>query len=98
MRCCPDRSRPAAARRPRQLPPVVVLFLLAVAILAQVFHAIFPGRVSYLRRLILATAGVALGELAGRLFVPGPRLGELHLVWDIGVTAALQLLGNRFLR
>jgi hypothetical protein len=41
---------------------------------------------------------VALGELAGRLFVPGPRLGELHPAWDLGVTTALQLLGNRFLR
>ncbi len=69
-----------------------------MVILAQVFHTIFPGRVSYLRRLILATAGIALGELAGRLLVPGPRLGELHPAWDLGVTTALQLLGNRFLR
>ncbi|MGI8610378.1 MAG: hypothetical protein ACR2MY_14340 [Candidatus Dormibacteria bacterium] len=69
-----------------------------MAILAQVFHTVFPGRVTYLRRLILATVGVALGELAGRLFIPGPRLGELHPAWDLGVTTALELLGNRFLR
>ena len=69
-----------------------------MAILAQVFHTIFPRRVTYLRRLILATAGVAVGELAGRLLLPGPRLGELHPAWDVGVTTALQLLGNRFLR
>jgi hypothetical protein len=69
-----------------------------VVILAQLFHTVFPGRVTYLRRLILATAGVALGELFGRLFVPGPRLGELHPAWDLGVTTVLQLLGNRFLR
>ena len=69
-----------------------------MAILAQVFHTIFPRRVTYLRRLILATAGVALGELAGRLLLPGPRLGELHPAWDVGITTVLQLLGNRFLR
>jgi hypothetical protein len=69
-----------------------------VLILAQLFHTVFPGRVTYLRRLILATAGVALGELAGRLLGPGPRLGELHPAWDIGLTTAFQLLGNRLLR
>ena len=98
MRCCRNPRRPAARRGPEPLPPVVVLFLLAVLILAQFFHTIFPGRVTYLRRVILATAGVAVGELAGRLFIPGPRLGELHPAWDFGVTTALQLLGNRFLR
>ena len=66
--------------------------------LAQLFHTLFPGRINYLRRVILATTGVALGELAGRLLLPGPRLGELHPAWDIGLTTAFQLLGNRFLR
>lgn len=80
------------------MPPVVVLFLLAVLILAQLFHILFPRRITYLRRIILAVAGVTLGELAGRLLVPGPRLGELHVGWDLGVTMVLQLLGNRFLR
>ncbi|MDQ6746876.1 MAG: hypothetical protein M3010_02035 [Candidatus Dormibacteraeota bacterium] len=80
------------------MPPVVLLFLLAVVILAQLFHTLFPGRITYLRRVILAVIGVALGELAGRLLLPGPTLGELHAGWDIALTAALQLLGNRFLR
>ncbi|MFN2466487.1 MAG: hypothetical protein ABR598_09520 [Candidatus Dormibacteria bacterium] len=80
------------------MPPVVVLFVLAVLILAQLFHTLFPGRITYLRRLILAVVGVALGELAGRLVLSGPMLGELHVGWGIALTTALQLLGNRFLR
>jgi hypothetical protein len=59
----------------------------------------FPGRITYVRRLILATLGVALGEFAGgRLLPSGPRIGDLHPLWDIAFTTALQLLGNRFLR
>ncbi|HEY8739618.1 MAG TPA: hypothetical protein VIN56_03375 [Candidatus Dormibacteraeota bacterium] len=80
------------------MPPVVVLFLLAVLILAQLFHTVFPGRITYLRRVILAVLGVGLGELVGKLMVPGPMLGELHAGWDLVLTTALQLLGNRFLR
>ena len=61
------------------MPPVVVLFVAAVLILAQLFHLVFPRRITYLRRLILATLGVALGEFAGgRLLPSGPRLGDLH--------------------
>ncbi|HEV3235309.1 MAG TPA: hypothetical protein VG329_12250 [Candidatus Dormibacteraeota bacterium] len=81
------------------MPPVVVLFVAAVLVLTQLFHLLFPGRITYLRRLILATLGVALGELAGGRFLPsGPRLGDLHPLWDAAFVTALQLLGNRFLR
>jgi hypothetical protein len=81
------------------MPPVVLLFVAAVLILTQLFHVLFPGRVTYLRRLILATLGVAIGEfLGGRLLPSGPRLGDMHPLWDVVFTTALQLLGNRFLR
>ena len=81
------------------MPPVVVLLVAAVLILAQLFHLVFPRRITYLRRLILATLGVALGEFAGgRLLPAGPRLGDLHPLWDAAFTTALQLLGNRFMR
>ena len=81
------------------MPPVVPLFVFTVLILAQLFHLLSPGRVTYFRRLILAVVGVALGELAGSLLpVPGPRLGEMHPLWDIVVTAGLQLIANRLLR
>jgi len=66
-----------------------------VLVLTQVFHTAFPGRVTYLRRLILSITGMALAELLG-VFVPGPRLGELHPAWDILLTAALQLTAHRF--
>lgn len=80
------------------MPPVVVLFVLVVLILTQLFHLLFPGRISYIRRVILTIVGVLLGEAVGGRFLPGgPRLGELHLVWDAGVTTALQLFGNRYL-
>jgi hypothetical protein len=80
------------------MPPVVILFVLVVLILTQLFHLLFPGRISYLRRVILTIVGVLLGEAVGGRFLPGgPRLGELHLVWDAGVTTALQLFGNRYL-
>lgn len=80
------------------MPPVVVLFVAAVLVLAQLFHLLFPRRITYLRRVLLAFAGVALGELIGSHAAAGPRLGELHTGWDLAVTTALQLLGNRFLR
>jgi TRAP-type uncharacterized transport system fused permease subunit len=81
------------------MPPVVVLFVAAVLILTQLFHLLFPGRITYLRRLILATLGVAVGEFASGRFLPsGPRLGDLHPLWDILLVTALQLAGNRFLR
>jgi hypothetical protein len=71
----------------------------AVAILSQLFHLLFPGRISYLRRILLSMAGVAVGELAGsHLLTPGLRLGDLHPLWDLAFTTPLQLLGNRFLR
>jgi hypothetical protein len=80
------------------MPPVVVLFVLVVLILTQLFHLLFPGRISYLRRVILTIVGVLLGEAVGGRFLPGgPRLGELHPVWDAGFTIALQLFGNRYL-
>ncbi|GAC1331856.1 MAG: hypothetical protein NVSMB17_10260 [Candidatus Dormibacteria bacterium] len=66
-------------------------------VLTQLFHTIFPGRVPYLRRLLLSVTGMALGELVG-VFIPGPRLGELHPAWDVLVTGALQLSANRFAR
>ena len=80
------------------MPPVVVLFVAVVLILAQLFHLLFPRRISYLRRLVLATLGVLLGEAVAQRLVPGgPRLGELHPAWDIGFVTALELLGNRVL-
>jgi hypothetical protein len=69
-----------------------------VLVLTQLFHLLFPKRIGYLRRLVLATFGVLLGEAAAQRIVPGgPRLGELHPAWDIGFVTALQLLGNRVL-
>lgn len=80
------------------MPPVVVLFVAVVLILTQFFHLISPGRISYLRRVILTIVGVLLGEaLGGRLLPGGPRLGELHPLWDAGLTTLFQLLGNRYL-
>jgi hypothetical protein len=80
------------------MPPVVLLFVFVVLILTQLFHLLFPGRISYLRRVILTIVGVLLGEAVGGRFLPGGlRLGELHPVWDTGITVALQLFGNRYL-
>jgi hypothetical protein len=80
------------------LPPVVVAFAAMVLVLTQLFHVLFPGRISYLRRIVVSICAVVFGEaLAGRILPGGPRIGELHPLWDIGFTAALQLLGNRFL-
>ncbi len=81
------------------MPPVVILIVAAVLILTQLFHLVFPRLIRYLRRLLLATLGVALGELAGGRFLPsGPRLGDLHPLWDVAFVTSLQLLGNRYLR
>jgi hypothetical protein len=81
------------------MPPVLPLAVAAVLILAQLFHTIFPKRTSYLRRIILSIVGVLVAEvLAGHVLTPGPRLGELHPLWDLVFTTPLQLLGNRFLR
>jgi hypothetical protein len=51
--------------------------------------------VPYLRRLVISLTGVTLGELVG-VFIAGPRLGELHPLWDALLTAAMQLTANRF--
>ena len=81
------------------MPPVIVWFAAAVLILAQLFHLLFPRRLTYLRRVLLAAAGVLAGELvASTLRLSGPRLGDLHPLWDLVATTPLQLLGNRFLR
>lgn len=80
------------------MPPVLVLGVAAILILAQLFHTLFPGRTTYLRRILLAAGGVVLGEFFGsRLLPEGPRLGELHVLWDVLFTTALELIGNRFL-
>ncbi|MFN2465332.1 MAG: hypothetical protein ABR598_03600 [Candidatus Dormibacteria bacterium] len=94
-RCGPVLELPATPRG-ADTPPVVPLFLLGVLVLTQLFHTVFPDRVPYLRRLILSVTGMAVGEFAG-LFIPGPRLGELHPAWDVLATAILQLAANRFL-
>ena len=80
------------------MPPVVLLAVATILVLAQLFHVLFPGRVRYVRRLALATGGVLLGEVAGGRLLPGPRIGDLHPLWDIGLTTVFQLLANRFLR
>lgn len=81
------------------MPPIVILFVAAVLILTQFFHLLFPARMTYLRRLILSLLGVAIGEFAAGRFLPsGPRMGDLHPLWDIVFTTLLQLMGNRFLR
>jgi hypothetical protein len=80
------------------VPPVVILFVGVVLVLTQLFHLLFPRRINYLWRLVLATFGVLLGEAVAQRVVPGgPRLGELHPAWDIAFVTALELLGNRFL-
>jgi hypothetical protein len=80
------------------MPPVIILFVAVVLVLTQLFHMLFPKRIGYLWRLVLATFGVLLGEAVAQRIVPGgPRLGELHPAWDIGFVTALQLLGNRVL-
>jgi len=68
-----------------------------VLVLTQLFHTLFPGRVPYVRRLLLSVTGMALGELVG-VFIPGPRLGELHPAGDLLLPRGLQLSANRFLR
>jgi hypothetical protein len=81
------------------MPPVIPLFAAVTLILAQLFHVLFPRRITYLRRILLAAAGVLIGELvASALALAGPRLGDLHPLWDLVATTPLQLLGNRFLR
>jgi hypothetical protein len=48
--------------------------------------------------VILTIVAMLLGEAVGGRFLPGgPRLGELHPVWDAGLTTAFQLFGNRYL-
>lgn len=80
------------------MPPVVILFVGVVLVLTQLFHLLFPRRISYRWRLVLATFGVLLGEAVAQRIVPGgPRLGELHPAWDISFVTVLELLGNRFL-
>lgn len=81
------------------MPPVVLLFVAAVAILSQLFHLVFPRRTTYLRRVLLSVLGVSIGEFAGSHLLPaGPMVGDLHPVWDLVFTTPLQLLANRFLR
>ncbi len=81
------------------MPPSIPLLVAVTLLLAQLFHVVSPHRISYRRRVALAVLGVAIGEFAGsHLLPPGPRLGELHPLWDIVATTILQLMGNRFLR
>ena len=81
------------------MPPAVPLFIALVLILGQFFHVLFPGRIAYWRRLAVAFVGVALGEFAGSyLITPGPRLGELHPLWDVLFTSVLEVAANRLLR
>jgi hypothetical protein len=80
------------------VPPVVLLFVAVSLVLAQLFHLLFPRRTTYLRRLLMAVAGVAIAEWAGTHLLPaGPRFGDLHPAWDVAFTTPLQLLANRFL-
>lgn len=81
------------------MAPAIVLAVAIVLVLTQLFHLVFPGRVRYWKRLALTGVAVVLGELAGgHILPPGPRIGDLHPLWDVALTTVFQLLGNRFLR
>ncbi len=50
----------------------------------------------YWRRLLLSAIALALGEVLAALgLLPQVRVGELHVATDLGLAAALQLLGQR---
>jgi Co/Zn/Cd efflux system component len=76
------------------MKPAFLIGLLFVLIGAQATRVVAPRRLGYVWVLLLAAAGLVLGELIARaLHTGGPRLGELHPVADFAGIGVLELAG-----
>ncbi len=81
------------------VPPVVLLAVLFILIVTHTFYLWRPARMPYWQRLVVSTLGLAGGEILAVLGVlPQLHLGDLHVVTDLAVAAALQLAGQRWVR
>lgn len=81
------------------VPPALVVDVLAALIISQLCYAFFPyRRRQYLPVLLLAAAGVALGQLWDFMGVPAWRLGGAALVPGALFAVALQPLARRLAR
>ena len=74
--------------------PGLVLAVLLVLVVAQVTRLLAPERAPYLVCLGLAIAGLLGGELiASTGHLGGPGIGVTHPLLDLGLMAALQVVG-----
>ena len=78
------------------IPPALIIDVLAALIVSQVCYAFWPyRRRAYLPALLLAAAGIALGQFWDLLGLPAWRLGGAALIPGVLFALALQPLAER---
>ncbi len=76
--------------------PVLLLGIFFVLIVTHTFYLWRPAGPPYWQRLVLSTVGLLGGEVLAALGVlPALRLGNLHVVTDLAVAAALHWIAAR---
>jgi hypothetical protein len=79
----------------RQIPPGIIVAILAVLICSQLFYAFLPfRRRAYIPILAMTALGFALGQLWDSLGLPSARLGQANMLPAILFALLLQLLAR----
>ncbi len=79
----------------KQVPPGLVVAVLAVLILSQLFYAFLPyRRRAYLPVLAMTALGFALGQLWDYLGLPSLRLGQANVAPAVLFAVLLQPLAR----
>ena len=79
----------------KQIPPGIVVAVLAALICSQLFYAFLPfRRRAYVPIVVMTALGFALGQLWDSLGLPSARLGQANMLPAIAFAVLLQPLAR----